>query len=175
MSFGLAGGLDPSLESGTLIVADSITDPLSNRFPTDETWRSAVAKDLTKAGIDFISGAGVGADEAVLNPEAKQSLFEGTRALFVDMESHAVMKVAKAHGVPCLVVRAIADSATDILPDIAMTIIDPDGEVRYGALAKNLSSHPAEIFKLISLWRVSRQAFTNLSRVASLPSLRGPF
>ena len=92
MSFGLAGGLDPSLESGTLIVADSITDPLSNRFPTDETWRSAVAKDLTKAGIDFISGAGVGADEAVLNPEAKQSLFEGTRALFVDMESHAVMK-----------------------------------------------------------------------------------
>ena len=175
LSFGLAGGLDPSLGSGTLVVAESIIDPPADRFSTDEAWRLAVAEDLTKAGIDFVSGAGIGADEAIPNPEAKKKLFEDTQALFVDMESHAVMQVAREHGVPCLVIRAIADSALDILPNVAMTIIDSDGEVRYGALAQKLLSQPSDIFKLISLWRVSRHAFANLSRVASLPSLRGSF
>ena len=175
LSFGLAGGLDPSLSSGTLVIANSVLDPLAQNFPTDQSWYSAVGKDLTDAGIEYVSGAGVGVDEAVLGPEAKKDLFDNTQALFVDMESHAVMQVAKARGVPCLVIRVIADSATDILPDVAMSAIGPDGDVRYGSLAKRLLSQPSDIFKLISLWRVSRPAFSTLSRVASLPSLRGSF
>jgi hopanoid-associated phosphorylase len=174
LSFGVAGGLDPALVSGTLVLVDSVIGPDGVTSPTDQRWRSAIAHDLKEADIDFVTGAAVGADEAISHPDPKQRLFEGTRALCVDMESHAVMQVARARGVPWLAIRAIADSAKDSLPEIAMAAIDDGGGVRYGALASRLLRQPSEIGDLIGLWRMSRRAFSSLGRVAFLPSLRGP-
>lgn len=174
LSFGVAGGLDPALVSGTLVLAESVIGPDGGKFPTDQIWRSAVAKDLNEAGIDFVVGTAVGVDEAIFHPGPKQLLFEGTKALCVDMESYAVTQVARQRGVPYLVIRAIADSAKDTLPDIAVAAIDAGGDVRYGALLARLLSQPSEITDLIRLWRISRCAFSRLGRVASIPSLRSP-
>lgn len=174
LSFGVAGGLDPALKSGTLVMAESVIGPDGGHHPTDHLWRMAIANDLTAANLDFVVGAAAGADEAVSRPGPKKLLFEGTKALCVDMESHAVMQVARDRGVPWLVLRAIADSATDTLPDVALAAIDAGGDVRYGALAARLLIQPSEIIDLISLWRFSRHAFSGLGGVASLPSLCGP-
>lgn len=174
LSFGVAGGLDPALVSGTLVLAESVIGPDGGQFPTDQLWRSAITHDLTAADIDFVVGVGVGVDEAIFLPGPKQLLFESTKALCVDMESHAVMRVARERSVPWLVIRVIADSARDTLPEIALAAIDAGGEIRYGALAARLVRQPSGIIDLIRLWRISRRAFSGLGRVASLPSLRGP-
>jgi hopanoid-associated phosphorylase len=174
LSFGVAGGLDPALVSGTLVLAESVIGPDGAKFSTDQLWRSAVAADLNAADIDFVTGTGLGVDEAIFHPEPKQLLFDGTKALCVDMESHSVMQVAREHRVPWLVIRVIADSAEDILPEIAMAVVDAGGGIRYGALAARLVRQPSEITDLISLWRISRRAFSGLGRVASIPSFRGP-
>ena len=174
LSFGVAGGLDPALASGTLVLAESVIGPDGAKFPTDQLWRSAVARDLNEAAVDFVTGTGVGVDEAITHPGPKQHLFDGTKGLCVDMESHAVMQVARDRKIPWLVIRAIADGANDTLPDIALAAIDAGGGIRYGTLAARLLSQPSQIVDLIGLWRVSRHAFSGLGRVASVPSLRGP-
>ena len=174
LSFGVAGGLDPALVSGTLVLVEAVIGPDGGKFSTDQLWRSAIAEDLSAADIDFVVGVGVGVDEAIFRPGPKQLLFEGTKALCVDTESHSVMQVARERGVPWLVIRAIADSAKDTLPEVALAAIDAGGDIRYGALAARLSSQPSEIIDLIRMWRISRRAFYGLGRVASLPSLRGP-
>lgn len=174
LSFGVAGGLDPSLVSGTLVLMEAVISPDGGKYPTDPRWRSAVASDLKAAGIDFVSGTGMGVDEAICHPEPKRLLHEGTKALCVDMESHAVTGVARKHGVPLLVLRAIVDGANDALPDIAMATIGSGGGIRYGTLITRLLRRPSELADLIRLWRISRRAFAVLGRVASLPSLRSP-
>lgn len=174
LSFGVAGGLDPSLASGTLVLMELVISPDGGKYPTDPSWRSAVAADLKAARIDFATGTGMGVDEVICHPEPKRLLHEGTKALCVDMESHAVTGVARKHGVPLLVLRAIADGANDALPDIATAAIGDGGEVLYGTLMTRLLRRPSELADLIRLWRISRLAFAALSRVASLPSLRGP-
>lgn len=174
LSFGVAGGLDPALAPGTMVLAESIIGPNGAKFYTDQRWRAAIAQDMYAADMDFVTGIGMGVDEAICHPEPKQRLFEGTKALCVDMESHSVMEVARDRDVPWLVIRAIADSANDTLPEIALAAIDAEGDVRYGALVARLLSRPSEITDLIGLWRISRRAFSGLGRVASIPSLRGP-
>lgn len=175
LSFGVAGGLDPGLLSGTLVLADSVVDPDGGRFPTDRHLHSAVAEDLRAAKIDYVIGPALGVDEAILHPGPKQLLFEGTKALCVDMESHAVIRVAREQGAPCIVIRVIADSAAHTLPDVAMAAVGAKGNIRYGALAARLARQPSEMADLFRLWRISRPAFASLSRVASLPSLCRPF
>ena len=108
------------------------------------------------------------------DPEAKALLHAGTGGLGVDMESHAVMDMAGARGVPWLVVRAVADTAHDALPDLALNAVAADGSVRVGVLAVRLIRRPGEIGGLIALWRLSRPGFAALSRVAALPGLCRP-
>ena len=174
LSFGVAGGLDPALASGTLVLAGSVIDPDSADVSTDPAWCDAVAGDLLSANIEFVRGAVVGTDSAICGPGSKRNLFDGTKGVSVDMESHAVMRTAKEHGLPWLAVRAVADSARDTLPPIAMSAVDAVGGVRYGALSVSVLRRPSQFTDLIRLWRMSRPAFAALRRVAALPSLRGP-
>lgn len=175
LSFGVSGGLDPGLASGTLVLADAVIAPDGGKFATDKHWRTAVAHDLAAAKIGFVTGTVVGVDQAISHPGPKQTLYEGTKALCVDMESHSVMRVARAHNVPWLVLRAIADSSSDVLPDIAMAAIDTQGDVRYGTLIARLLRRPSELIALLKLWRISGRAFASLRRVAFFPSLCRPF
>lgn len=174
LSFGVAGGLASALPSGTLVLAETVIGPDGKAFPMDQSWRSAMARDLDETQIKFVSGHVSGSDAPVSSPADKQSHFDRTQALCVDMESHAMVQVATARNIPCLVVRAIADSAEDVLPDIAIAAINSEGDVRYGALIKRLAARPSDLADLMRLWRLSRPAFASLSRVASLPSLGGP-
>src|SRR5512135_2689308 len=43
VSFGLAGGLDPALRPGDLMLADSVILPDGGRIETDRTWRARLA------------------------------------------------------------------------------------------------------------------------------------
>ena len=175
ISFGLAGGLDPDLPTGTLILADAViaNDGLVHR--THSAWFDAVVNDLQVADIDFIKGTVIGVDDPLLHTRSKELLFSRTGAVAVDMESHSVMRVARHRGIPWIVIRAVADKATDNLPAITTTIVEKSGRINIETLIREQLRNPKLIYSFVKLWWISRRAFECLRRVAVLPSLRRTF
>lgn len=119
---GLCGGLDPSLASGAILVADRVglcaaADPTApQRFlpvdpPPDGDSRPAP---------DMIRGPLATSDAVVATTAAKRALHEATGAVAVDMESWWIVDEARRGGLPVHVVRGVCDTATETVPaDIA--------------------------------------------------------
>ncbi len=163
VSFGVGGGLDPSLPPGSLVVATMVITPEGEELRTDTGWRNHIAemtpRPLTIAGI-------VGSDHAVTSPQAKSDLFAATGAVAVDMESHAVARVALKAGLPFLALRAIADPAHRAVPVSAMGGLSPDGHTRALAVMGNLLLRPWELPDVVRLARDMRKGMLALRRVA---------
>lgn len=166
LSFGIAGGLDPELKTGTPFVGEAVIDLEGRRYPTDDGWlRGLVARLAGRQPLAVVAVAGsarVVADEA-----AKLKLFKDTGAAAVDMESHAVAAVARTAGVPFLVLRAVSDGAGGKVPEAAIEGTGADGRVRPWALAGALLRRPGDLPGMIRLGRDSAAALAALRRVAA--------
>jgi hopanoid-associated phosphorylase len=164
LSFGLAGGLDPRLAPGTLIVAEAIVGPSSGHASTDTPWRRRAVAALKGEAV-------VGTIAARHRPCAtvadKAALFAATRALAVDMESRAIADIAAAHGLPFLAIRAIADPATRGVPDSALAAAGADGSLLLGPLLRGIFRAPKDLPVLYVLARDYRAAMAALRRAAA--------
>src|SRR5262245_5889420 len=89
ISFGVAGGLAPSLKPGSCVIASSILHE-GDAQATDARW----AQRLTRLIPGSAHGAIVGVSEPIAHSEAKRDLHQRTGALAVDMESHIVARAA---------------------------------------------------------------------------------
>ena len=174
LSIGLAGGLDPLLLPGDVVLSSTIIAPDGAKVPASEAWRDRVAADLERADIRFRIGAIAGLDELVRLAETKRALFSGTGAVAVDMESHAVMRVAAAAGIPFLSLRVIADGATDELPRATASALNADGGVSVFGLLGALAIRPGDIAGMILLAKRSAIGFETLRRLAPLSGLCRP-
>jgi hopanoid-associated phosphorylase len=165
VSFGIAGGLQPTLVPGMLVVAASVIGPNRSCFPCDPAWRRRLMAVL---GANFaVEGSDVvGRDRPVLLSTEKRRLHERTGAAAVDMESHAVSQIAAERGVPFLAVRAIADPADRDIPAWVPGLVGADGRPRAWAVIAGLAAHPHHVPAVISLGRDSEKAFAALRRVA---------
>ena len=170
LSFGIAGGLDPALRPGGLILAEAVILPDGSAIPTNAEWWAEVARRL--GALAAAVGRVAGSDHAVTSPREKQALRAASGAAAVDMESHAVARVAAAAGVPLLVLRAIADPAGRGIPVLALAGIGADGRTRPGAVALGLLRRPGALPGLLRLARDSAAAMRTLRRAA--PALRPP-
>jgi hypothetical protein len=140
---GLAGGLDPSLGIGDVVIDDA------------STWRPPNA--------NFPCLKCHTADQVIGSVEDKSRLFQQTGAAFVDMESAAVREAAARLGIPYLGVRAISDTATDAVDPAVLRLVDPFGNVRVRALAGSLIKSPTLVPRLMELSKASKKALAALS------------
>lgn len=158
VSFGFAGGLDPSLPPGELVGGTFV-------------WR-ADGPPIGAATLDgemrFIAGGIAGVDGPVMSVAAKAALHAVSGAIAVDMESHAVAAAAAAAGLPLYVLRAIADPAARSVPSAALAGIGPDGRRRPLAVLARLLVHPAQIAAIIRLAGDSKAALRSLARAAPM-------
>lgn len=119
VSFGLAGGLDPSLAPGALVIPEAV------RLATGE----AVSAD--PALVARFGGPThrlmIAAEAPVADAAEKAALFAQTGAAAVDLESGAVAEVARSRGLPWAVVRGVCDPARRDLPRAALAALDPAG------------------------------------------------
>ncbi len=164
LSFGVAGGLNPALQPGTMIVADALVG--ARRYATDAGWRKAVMAALAGSGA-VAEGAIYGSDAPLLTVEAKRECAARTGAVAVDMESLGAAEAAAARGVPFLAIRAIADDASRTIPPWVMDAILPDGGLAPGVVLRALLPRPWTVWGLIGLARDQGRALGALGRVAS--------
>ncbi len=167
LSFGVAGGLDPALRPGTLVLADRLVGPDRSILGADGEWRDR----LLRASRDYMVmkiGDIAGIDRPLQNPHDKASLYEATGAVARDVRRTVVARLARAAAIPFLAVRAIADPASRTVPEAAMRALGPDGRTHLLKALRALLASPAEIWDFALLARDGRAAFAALRRVALL-------
>jgi adenosylhomocysteine nucleosidase len=164
VSFGLAGGLDPGLRAGTVIVANEV-------FADGQSWPTDASLNARLGGAT--GHRCLGLDRVVVSSEEKQRLRSNTGAAVVDMESGAVASTASALGVPFAVLRAICDPAARTLPPAALVALDSAGRIAPAPLAWSILTNPAQIGVLLALARDAAAARRGLrSRITAMQRFR---
>lgn len=155
VSFGLAGGLEPGLRPGTLVVpAAVLCDGAS--FAADP------------ALMELLGGATphrvLAIETVAADADSKRRLWQATGAAAVDLESGAVARVATAHGLPFAVLRAICDPAERDLPPAALVALDARGAIGLTRVAGSLIAWPGQVPALLRLAADAAAARRSLAR-----------
>jgi hopanoid-associated phosphorylase len=166
VSWGVAGGLDPRLRAGDLVLPNRVIGTDGAGVESSTAWRAALSQQL--AGRMRISeGSLLTTPEALATVAVKALAFRTSGALAVDMESLAVGRAAAATGLPFLAVRVIVDAAEDLLPAAVMAA-SRGGEVRIRRLLSELVRAPHQLGSLLRLAGRYRAATRSLATVAAL-------
>ena len=163
ISFGIAGGLDPVLEPGDIILGTTIIAE-SGEWHVPATVVSALSERMRASGIAAIEGPLVGVEEPILAPADKAAMWRETDAIAVDMESHIGAAFAAANGLRFAAIRVISDPAIRALPALAKQALKPDGRVDFPAVLTGLARTPSQISTLIRAGGDAGKAFAELSR-----------
>jgi adenosylhomocysteine nucleosidase len=168
ISWGCAAALDGEFRSGDLVLANACVD--ADHVAIDlnnEAWLVNVKDCLSKhSHLRIYTGKLAESKNIVASSNDKAKIAEATDAIALDMESVAIAKVALAHGLPFLSIRAIADPVNMDLPKAVSHALNDQGEVNISKLLLYLLLHPAELPGLIKLGLHFHAAKNTLKRVA---------
>ncbi len=168
ISFGLAGGLDPALRPGTVIVPEAVL----TRSGVLPTCPELIATRLTFSAPPPLAGGSrgegeaggltsrpierpahrlLGGDHVVASAARKQALWLTSGCAAVDLESGPVALAALAHGLPFAVLRAICDPAERDLPPAALSALNDIGAIGLVRVIASVIAHPGQIPPLLTL------------------------
>jgi len=111
LHLGYCGGLSPDLKVGDLVFPEFCQN-LEGEKLQFETLHM-----LLKAPGKVSSGAIVTSDKLIRSRDEKSKLFSATAAVAVDMETYTLVKAAQEKGLSAIVMKAVADSLSDDLPE----------------------------------------------------------
>ncbi len=175
VSFGVAGGLCPSLDAGDLILADRVILADGRAIAADAAWVRLARQRLGKPGHKTVIGPVAASSRLLVTPAEKRQLCELSGGIAGDMESGAVATVAEEAGLPFLVVRAVSDGATRALPPVARVPLRPCGGISAGSIAHALVTSPREWPAVARLAMETRAALATLRGVVHTGALLPPY
>ncbi|MGH7079934.1 MAG: hypothetical protein ACREFU_17790 [Acetobacteraceae bacterium] len=165
LSFGLAGGLDPALRPGDLLVPRAV-----RAFGQDWPADPMLLQLLGGPTISLLLSEGT----VVASAAAKRRLWHASGAAAVDLESGAVAEAAVRHDLPFAVLRAVCDPASRSLPRAALVALDAAGHVRPLRIIGVALARPRQVVALLALASDAAHARRALAeRVRALGAL-GP-
>jgi adenosylhomocysteine nucleosidase len=151
ISAGFAGGLQPSLKAGDLVLGENYSDPhVVSKLSLDERWHVG----------------GVSTAQAILErSEEKRRLGLETGCLAGDLETAQLAQVCAERALPMLSVRCISDALEDDLPVPAATLLNPGtGRPDPLALFRYMINHPWSVGGFNKLLKNSRLAQAQLAK-----------
>jgi adenosylhomocysteine nucleosidase len=152
---GIAGGVDPALRIGDVVVPDVVVDE-----------RDGAEYRATPIGTRTPQGRIVSSDELNSGHEAQAALI-AARVTAVDMETAAVAAVCAARGLPWSAFRGISDrGAEDEIDQSILGLSRPDGTADAGAVARYLVTKPWRAPLLARLGRDMQTAVNAAVRAA---------
>ena len=163
ISFGVAGGLDPSLKPGDIVVATEV-------LAGDARWLAGLALNeelISRIGLGgrrVVRGGLAGVEQVIAARAGKAALWSKTGAAAVDMESHIAAAYATQAGLSFAALRVISDPASRALPPIAISAIKPNGDIDLRKVLRNVARNPMSLRALVS---------TGIDFNRALRSLRG--
>jgi adenosylhomocysteine nucleosidase len=163
ISFGVAGGLCPTLRSGDVVVATEVV-------AGDSRWLAGLALSEELIGCTalgrsrVVQGGLAGVEQVVGASAGKAALHSETGAIAVDMESHIAAAYAAEAGLPFAALRVVSDPAGRALPALAAAAIKPNGELDLRKVLRGVARNPLSLRALVS---------TGLDFNRALKSLRG--
>jgi adenosylhomocysteine nucleosidase len=150
VSAGFAGGLQPGLKVGDLVLGENYSDP-------------AVLSQVTP-GPNWRRGNVFTAEAIVEKGEQKRKLGAETGALVADLETAHLAAVCAEHGVSMLSVRCISDSVDDDMPVPASVLLDPKtGRPDSLALFRHLITNPTAVGAFNKLLKNAKTAQNSLA------------
>jgi len=132
-------------------------------YAADLGWAAAIAR---RCGARL--GMVAGAPGVVGEPARKRALRAATGAMIVDLETEAAAAFAASRGLPFAALRAVADTAEEVLPSSAAAGLTPDGRPAAGRVAMALLRQPHQLPALLTVARRSRVALKALGSASLL-------
>ncbi len=160
LSCGIAGGLDPELPTGAVVLGRKVRS-VHGLLHANDALSDALAARLPGA----VQGIVAASDAVIDSPIAKRSLHHSYGALAVDMESFGLGRAALDLGIPFAILRVVADPANRALPPAALVGMDEEGKVRPWRVIRSLAANPLQLPSLI---RVALDTQTALSALAGV-------
>jgi adenosylhomocysteine nucleosidase len=128
VSWGVAGGLDPDLSPGIVILPDIVIGAEGQSWGVDLEWRNRLLERVEGRVVTSASPL-YHSPSVITTADEKRAIYDRFGAGGVDMESAAVARVAVANDIPWIAVRVVIDAARRDLPAAILSATGDDGRL----------------------------------------------
>jgi adenosylhomocysteine nucleosidase len=138
VSAGFAGGLDPDLTRGKVVIPREIVDLDGNRFPVEPMDSESSPTDSSPFSLLTV-------DSIARTAAEKAELRANFRADLIDMETSAVAAVCGDQGKRFISIRVISDDAAAELPAEIATMLSRSTSYQIGAAFRAIVRRPSAV------------------------------